>query len=143
KKTPASKKRIGSKRNHFSPLVVPILFFLAGVFLLNSNRQVCCPMILLLGLLALAGCGGSSSSTFTEEPVTVSILNSSCAASTTRPCPIGVGANWQLSASVTGATNQGVMWSLSPSVSSSGTIDSATGLYIAPNTVPNTVNITI
>jgi hypothetical protein len=35
------------------------------------------------------------------------------------------------------------MWSLSPSGGSAGTIDSATGLYIAPNTIPNTVNIMI
>jgi len=60
-----------------------------------------------------------------------------------QPCPIGVGANWQLSASVTGAANQNVTWSLSPSSASSGTIGSGTGIYIAPNTVPNPAMVTI
>ena len=97
----------------------------------------------MLALLALAGCGGSSSTTFTQQPVTVSILNSSCAASTTQPCPIGIGANWQLSASVTGAANQSVTWSISPAATSFGTIGSGTGLYIAPNNVPSPAMVTI
>ncbi len=78
-----------------------------------------------------------------QQPVTVSIANSGCATSTTNPCPIGVGANWQLSASVSGAANQNVTWSISPSDGSAGSIGSGTGLYIAPNTIPNTVNIMI
>src|SRR5713226_3073765 len=98
---------------------------------------------MLLCLVALVGCGGSSSTMFMQQPVTVSIANSACAASMTNPCPIGVGANWQLSASVTGAANTIVTWSISPSDGSAGTIGSGTGLYIAPNTVPNTVNIMI
>jgi hypothetical protein len=110
---------------------------------LNLKCRALHGAVVLLGLASLVGCGGSSSSTLTQQKVTVSILNSGCAASTTQPCPIGVGANWQLSASVTGSTNQSVTWSLSPAVSSSGTIDSATGLYIAPNTVPSTANINI
>jgi hypothetical protein len=91
----------------------------------------------------LAGCGGSSSTKFMQQPVTVTIANSGCAANLSRPCPIGVGANWQLSASVSGAANQSVTWSISPSGGSAGTIGSGTGLYIAPNTIPNTVNIMI
>jgi len=75
--------------------------------------------------------------------VKVSILNSACAGSMTRPCPIGVGANWQLSASVSGAANQNVTWSLSPSGASSGTIASGTGLYIAPDNVPSPATVTI
>ncbi len=96
------------------------------------------------GLLSLAACGGSSSSTsISTQPVTVSISNSSCAASTTNPCPIGAGANWQLSATVSGAANQNVTWSISPSGASAGTITSGTGLYIAPNTIPTPATVTI
>ena len=61
----------------------------------------------------------------------------------TQPCPIGVGANWQLSASVSGAANQNVTWSISPSDGSAGTIGSGTGLYIAPNAVPSPATVTI
>jgi hypothetical protein len=97
-----------------------------------------------LSLLALAACGGSSSSSTTPPPqqVTVSIASSSCGTSTT-PCPIGVAANWQLSATVTGAANQNVTWSLSPSAANSGAIGSGTGLYIAPDKVPNPPTVTI
>lgn len=118
------------------------LHLLAGVLLLNSTRQVCSTAIVLLCLLALTGCGGSSSTAITQQQITVNIPNASCAASTTQPCPIGVGANWQLSATVTGSSNQSVTWSLSPSGASSGTIDS-NGIYIAPNTVPNPATVTI
>jgi hypothetical protein len=110
---------------------------------LNSSFHFFFRTILLLGLLALIGCGGSSSTSFMQQPVTVSIANSACATSTTNPCPIGVGANWQLSASVSGAVNQNVTWSISPSSASAGTIASGTGLYIAPNAVPTPATVTI
>jgi hypothetical protein len=100
-------------------------------------------MAVISALLVLAGCGGGSSSTPPPQQVTVSISNSSCASSTTNPCPIGVGANWQLAATVAGAANQSVTWSMSPSGASSGTIFSGTGLYIAPNSVPTPATVTI
>jgi hypothetical protein len=95
--------------------------------------------------LALTACGGSSSSSGTTPPqtATVNIANASCASSATNPCPIGVGANWQLSATVSGASNQNVTWSISPSGATSGTIGSGTGIYIAPNTIPSPVTVTI
>lgn len=103
--------------------------------------------VVVLGILLLAGCGGGgggqSNTIVPPQQVTVSIANSSCAASMTNPCPIGVGANWHLSASVTGAASQNVTWSLSPAGASSGTIDSSTGFYIAPNSVPNPATVTI
>ena len=108
----------------------------------NPNLKTWRRILPFLGLLSLAACGGSSSNT-TQQHVTVSIANSGCAASLTNPCPIGVGANWQLSASVTGAANTNVTWSLSPSGASSGTITSGTGLYIAPNAVPTPATVTI
>jgi len=97
-----------------------------------------CGLIILSALLALAGCGGSSSASFHQQPVTVSISNSPCLATSQPPCPIGVGANFQYTATVTGTTNPTptITWSLSPAGASSGTIDQ-TGLYIAPNTPPS------
>src|SRR2546421_8751546 len=109
----------------------------------RSNSQVWSLVIAWLGLVALAGCGGGGSSSTPPPAVKVGILNSACAASMTRPCPIGLGANWQLSASVSGAANQNVTWSISPSGASSGTIASGTGLYIAPNAVPSPATVTI
>lgn len=83
-------------------------------------------MIVFIVLLSLTGCGGSSSSS--SQSSAVSITNSP-------PSAIGIGANWQYTA------NQTVSWSLSPS--SGGTIDSGTGLYIAPLTVPSPASVTI
>jgi hypothetical protein len=54
-----------------------------------------------------------------------------------------VGANWQLSATVSGAGNQNVTWSISPASASSGTIGSGTGIYIAPNAIPSPSKVTI
>lgn len=79
--------------------------------------------------------------TCTTPSTTVSISNSPCAASAVPPCPIGVGANWQYSAAVSGTANQTVTWSISPAAA--GTIDANTGLYIAPLTVPSPALVTI
>ncbi len=54
------------------------------------------------------------------------------------PTAIAVGANWQYTATVSGSSNQNVMWT-----ASAGTIDATTGLYIAPNSVPNPATVTI
>ena len=89
-------------------------------------------IVSFLGLLALAGCGGSSTS-FQQQPG-VSITGSP-------PSAIGVGANWQYTATVSGTQNQKVTWTISPSTA--GTIDANTGLYIAPLTVPNPATVTI
>ncbi|HYM78942.1 MAG TPA: hypothetical protein VE377_23415 [Candidatus Dormibacteraeota bacterium] len=54
------------------------------------------------------------------------------------PASIGTGANYQFTATVTGTTNQTVAWT-----ASAGTIDSSTGLFIAPTTVPSPASVTI
>jgi hypothetical protein len=92
-------------------------------------------VVLLLGLLALAACGGSSSSSLQQQSG-VTITGSP-------PSAIGIGANWQYTASVSGTANQSVTWSLSPAAAISGTIDSSTGLYIAPPSVPSPATVTI
>lgn len=96
--------------------------------------------IVLSGALGLAACGGGSSTPVVTIPgtATVDITALPCA---TAPCPIGVGANWQYAATVTGSTNQNVTWSISPT--SAGTIDASSGLYIAPNAVPSSPTVTV
>jgi hypothetical protein len=97
----------------------------------NSNSPVWFGAV-VLALLALAGCGGSSSSNFQQQS-SVTITGSP-------PSAIGVGANWQYTAAVSGATNQTVTWSVS---SGGGTIDQNSGLYIAPPSIPSPANVTI
>src|ERR1039458_8183627 len=114
-----------------------LLYFLPspprGNALLNSKSQIWLGVIVMLSLLSLAGCGGSGSASF-QQQTSVSISGSP-------PSAIGVGANWQYMATVTGATNQTVTWTISPTTA--GTIDASTGLYIAPLTVPNPAKVTI
>lgn len=88
--------------------------------------------LLLMGLLALAGCGGGSANFQQQSGVTIT---------GSPPSAIGVGANWQYTAAVSGTANQSVTWTISPSTS--GTIDASTGLYIAPLTVPSPATVTI
>jgi hypothetical protein len=83
-------------------------------------------IVLLLALLALAACGGSSQSSSQPPRTAVSITGST-------PTVLGVGSNWLFTA------NQNVTWTLS----GAGTLDSNTGLYIAPNTVPSPATVTI
>ena len=86
----------------------------------------------ILLALAAAGCGGSSSSSSTSSnppPSSVSVSISPTSQT------VGYGATQQFTATVTGATNTGVTWSVSSSGSSSssqiGTVSSS-GLYTAP-----------
>jgi len=98
--------------------------------LLNTKSQVSFYVVILLSLLSLAGCGGSTADHAQQQPV-VSI-------SGTPPTAIGVGANWQYTATVNGVASQAVTWK-----ASAGTIDASTGLYIAPLAVPNPATVTI
>lgn len=97
----------------------------------NFRNQFLFGAVVALGLLSLAACGGSSSSSTQQQQVTVNITGAA-------PGTIGVGANWQYTATVSGSTNQNVSWT-----ASAGTIDATTGLYIAPNSVPNPATVTI
>jgi hypothetical protein len=99
--------------------------------LLNTKSQVSFYAVILLSLLSLAGCGGSSSNTNVIQQQSV------VAIAGTPPTAIGVGANWQYAATVNGVASQAITWK-----ASAGTID-GTGLYIAPLTVPSPASVTI
>src|SRR3981081_1225062 len=99
----------------------------------SPNSQVWYRVIAFSGLIALAGCGGGSSNT--TPPPSGIVVNVSPKTDT-----IGVGANLQYTAAVTGTSNQTVQWSVSGQ--GAGTIDANTGLYIAPQTVPSPATVT-
>lgn len=99
----------------------------------NSNSHVSFAVV-VLALLTLAGCGGSSGGGFQQQS-SVTITGSP-------PSTIGVGANWQYTAAVSNSSNQTVSWSLSPT-SGGGTIDASSGLYIAPPAIPSPAKVTI
>lgn len=85
--------------------------------------------VLIVAAISFVGCGGGGGS---STPVTVTISANANSVETFQTV--------QFSATVTGASNQAVTWSLSctataTTVSACGTI-SASGTYIAPNTVP-------
>jgi hypothetical protein len=114
---------------------VPYLSLLTGVLLLVPMGRVCYSVIVVFAFLLMAGCGGSQSSSGgggTQPQVTVSITG-------TPPSTIGAGANWQYAATVAGSSNQSVTWT----ATGGGTIDASTGVYIAPNSVPNPPTVTI
>ena len=89
--------------------------------------------LLLFSLLPLFACAGKGT------PTTKTQALSSSVSITGAPASIGMGANWQYMATVTGSSNQNVTWT----VSGGGTIDASSGLYIAPNLVPNPSTVTI
>jgi len=99
-------------------------------------------------VLAAAGCGGSSSGggSITPPPGTVSVALSPTSST------VGYGGTQQFTATVTGATNTAVAWSVTSASSSSssqiGTITSS-GLYsapgatsVAPENTPQVVTVT-
>ena len=97
----------------------------------NSKPQIWWHAAVLLCLASLAACGGSSAGGNSQQQVTIAITGAP-------PAAIGIGANWQYTATVSGSTNQNVSWT-----ATAGTIDPHTGLYIAPNSVPSPAAATI
>ncbi len=86
------------------------------------RNQMSCAFLLSLVIAAVAGCGGSSSTSAMPTPPTASVsVMVSCT-----PAVVNTGGQSQCSATVKGSNNTAVMWS-----ASGGTIDS-TGLLTAP-----------
>lgn len=98
-------------------------------------------MLALIGLVLLqisSGCGGGSGTS-------VNILPTNTVAVSPASPSIGVGANLQFSATISGASSTAVNWQVNGSQggsASTGTIDS-TGLYIAPAPAPASGTVTI
>lgn len=95
-----------------------------------STSAILCVLVAIS--LTFVGCGGGySSGGRTSDPgLTIN----------TFPSQIGAGANWQFSATVTGASGSQVNWAVS--TPNGGTIDSS-GLYIAPTTGTFPLNVTV
>ena len=103
---------------------------------ISASSPLTC-LIVILGILSLAGCGGSSSTSSSSggggQTPSVTIASF--------PSQIGAGANWQFSATATGTSgNQGVNWAVT--TQNGGTIDSS-GLYIAPTTGSFPLSVTV
>lgn len=97
-------------------------------------KRILLPCIILL-LAALAGCGGGTKAAPPQVSVTVSPTTASVIA----------GQSQQFTATVSGASNTAVNWSVSGtgcSAASCGTID-ANGLYKAPDLIPATTTVTV
>jgi hypothetical protein len=94
--------------------------------------------IVVAGLLAMAGCGGGGNSTAAPTPTP-----SATGPVTVFPGTVSVpaGGMAQFSAYLASAPTATFTWSVSGS--GSGTIDSATGLYTAPASIPTTATMTI
>jgi hypothetical protein len=94
-------------------------------------RRVGLAAVILLALAA-AGCGGNGSSSSSTNPPASNVSVTISPASST----VGYGSTQQFTATVSGATNTAVTWSVSSASSSSssqiGTISSS-GLYTAPS----------
>ncbi len=99
-------------------------------------KRVVCASALLVLATNLVGCGGGKSTppppqiTVTVSPATVSVI---------------AGQTQQFTATVSGASNTAVTWSLSGAGctgTACGNIDS-TGLYVAPSPIPATATVTV
>ena len=87
---------------------------------------------LLLALIGLVGCGGTTRKAAPQVTIVVSPQAMSVIAGQTQ----------QFTASVTGATNPAVTWSVSCSTTACGAID-ANGMYTAPAMLPTSTTVTI
>ncbi|HEY0703629.1 MAG TPA: hypothetical protein VGD60_12760 [Candidatus Acidoferrales bacterium] len=93
----------------------------------TNHRFLPAVALVVLAFVGLSGCGGSGSST---GPVTVTVTPSNPS--------VAVGSMQTFTANVTGGTSPAtVVWS----VTGSGTIDSSSGVYTAPATVPTTNDV--
>jgi hypothetical protein len=94
-------------------------------------------VVAVFAAAVLAGCGGgvSTGASSSPQPPVINIVVQVTPSSFT----MGVGSNYQFAATVTGTTNTAVNWEVSGVAGGNatiGTID-ATGLYIAPGTIPS------
>ncbi len=102
--------------------------------------QILAVVIVGVALLTFSGCGGGGTSSAPPPPplsVTVSVS----------PSGLGVllGNIQQFTATVSGTSNAAVTWSVSGISSGNSTVGtiSSTGLYTAPQALPNPANVTI
>lgn len=105
-----------------------------------SRRLVVALFCSLAFLIVLEGCGGNNSSTSPPPPPqSVTVLVSSSSSS------VLLGNTQQFTAAVTGTSNTAVTWSVNGVSSGNSTVGTiaSTGLYTAPQDLPNPTNVTI
>jgi hypothetical protein len=96
------------------------------------TKRCCIFLVSAFFVASLVGCGGTSSQPQSVQPPPVVTVSPPA-------FTMGVGSNYQFSASVTGVSNTTVTWRVNGTDGGSvesGTIDS-TGLYIAPTKIPS------
>jgi parallel beta-helix repeat protein len=106
-----------------------------GLLALSIGRV----FIVAVSAVGVPGCGGGGSSTTTTPPQAVTVAVTSSGSS------VLLGNTQQFTAEVTGTSNRAVSWSvngISGGNSMLGTI-SSTGLYTAPQDLPNAATVTI
>ena len=107
----------------------------------------CSAVIGVLLCLLAPGCGGAGTSAPVSSSASSPATSPTAVAITVTPpsATVTVGGTEQFTATVTGATNTSVSWTVNGvpgGNSSAGTITGA-GLYTAPSTVPSTANVQI
>src|ERR1700719_3931803 len=110
------------------------------------KTTVCCALFCCALFTYLAGanivCQGQASEASVSDDSASSISVKLTPATST----IGVGANRQLNATVSGSTNHGVTWTVNGIANGNatyGTVDPITQLYFAPASVPNLASFKI
>ena len=131
--------------SHQQQLWLPLSLPLAGIVMVGlfgglPRRYKIVGLCLALTITGfLVACGGGSSST--PPPAVVTVSPSSV--STLYPSLAGAPAQTQqFSATVSNSSSQTVSWAVTGG-SANGTIDSTTGLYTAPATLPSPANVQV
>ena len=99
----------------------------------------------LAALVSLVGCGGSNSSDAAPQSVTNPASQSITVTVSSSSSSVLLGITQQFTATVTGTSNRAVTWNVNGIIGGNSTVGtiSGTGLYTAPQDLPNPANVTI
>jgi len=102
-------------------------------------------VILCVSFVLLVGCGGSNSSNSNTQPSTNPAPQSVAVSVSSSSSNVLLGNTQQVTATVTGASNTSVSWSVNGTPGGDSTLGtiSTTGLYTAPQVLPSPASVTI
>jgi photosystem II stability/assembly factor-like uncharacterized protein len=102
-------------------------------------------LIVLFASAALVGCGGSGGSSSAGNPLPTPTPAAVAVSVSPASANVQVAHTLQFTATVTGTTNQGVAWKVNGTAGGNATLGtiSASGLYTAPNSLPNPNTVTV